>query len=145
MDQGAARRTATGPLTLAERAMITHSLDLAGQRCADPTGPVYERLFRLHPQMEPLFVRDTNGAVRGEMLAKVFEVILDLLAERRYAANMIRCEVVTHAGYGVPEAVFPIFFEVVADTVRDLLEETWTADLARAWAGLLDDLTALAR
>ena len=46
----------------------------------------------------------------GEMLAKVFEAILDFIGERRYAARLIQCEVVTHEGYDVPREIFGTFF-----------------------------------
>ena len=53
--------------------LIEASLELAAERCEDLTPLVYERLFREHPEMEALFWRDTNHAVKGEMLARVFE------------------------------------------------------------------------
>jgi hemoglobin-like flavoprotein len=129
----------------AEADLVELSLQRLAEQCPDPTARVYERLFSLHPEMEPLFVRDTTGAVRGEMLAKVFEIILDLGARRPYAANMVRCEVVTHAGYGVPPEVFAIFFEVVAQVVSEILGDHWTAQTAGAWRTLLDELAILAR
>jgi hypothetical protein len=78
------------------------------------------------------------------MLAKVFEIILDYVERRAYASNMIRCEVVTHSGYGVPESAFPDFFDVVAETVRDLDPEPWDAPTRSAWRDLLIDLRSLA-
>ena len=85
---------------------ITFALERAGEVGGDITPLVYARLFAAHPEMEALFVRDTDGSVRGEMLMRVFEAILDFIDRRAYAALMIQCEVVTHEGYGVPpEAV----------------------------------------
>jgi hemoglobin-like flavoprotein len=139
------RLAANGAEATAEADLVELSLQRLAEQCPDPTARVYERLFSLHPDMEPLFVRDTTGAVRGEMLAKVFEIILDLGAQRRYAANMVRCEVVTHAGYGVPPEVFVIFFDVVAEVVREVLEDHWTAATAGAWRSLLGELAVVAR
>ena len=90
--------------------------------------------------MEALFVRDTNGAVRGEMLARVFEMILDFIDRRAYAAQMIQCEVVTHEGYGVPPEVFGIFFSTVADTLRDTLGAEWTPAIDDAWREMLKEM-----
>jgi hemoglobin-like flavoprotein len=126
-------------------ALIVRSLQRAADLIPDPTGLVYERLFSLHPHMEPLFIRDTNGLVRGEMLAKVFEIILDLVADRRYAANMIRCEVVTHAGYGVPADVFWTFFDVLSEVIGEQLGDDWTAETEGAWARLLLNVRPLPR
>ncbi len=121
-------------------AVISQTLDLAGERCADPTPLVYARLFAAHPDMEALFIRDTDGSVRGEMLTRVFEMILDFVDRRAYGAQLIQCEVVTHEGYGVPPTVFGAFFASVADTVRGLIADDWTPTMSEAWRTLLIDL-----
>jgi hemoglobin-like flavoprotein len=120
--------------------LIVGSLELATERCDDLTPLVYARLFAEQPQMRALFWRDTNGAIKGEMLARVIEAILDFVGERRYASHLIQCEVVTHAGYDVPPDVFGVFFGVVAATLRELLAETWTPAIDDAWTSLLADL-----
>jgi hemoglobin-like flavoprotein len=120
--------------------LIVESLELAAERCEDLTPLVYARLFREQPQMEALFWRDSNGAIKGEMLARVIEAILDFVGERLYASRLIQCEVVTHAGYDVPPEVFGVFFGVVAATLRELLGEAWTAPIDAAWTDLLADL-----
>ena len=119
---------------------ITDSLERAAALCDDLTPPVYARLFAAHPAMEALFVADRSGQVRGEMLARVIEAILDFAGERKYAATLIQTEVVTHAGYDVPPDVFGVFFGTVAETLRDLLGDHWTADIDAAWTRLLADL-----
>ncbi len=121
-------------------ALIEQSLELAAERCPDLTPLVYARLFSQQPQMEALFWRDKNGAIKGEMLARVFEAILDFVGERLYAHHLIQCEVVTHAGYDVPPDVFQTFFPVVAETLREVVGEGWTAEMELAWQGLLADL-----
>jgi hemoglobin-like flavoprotein len=119
---------------------IEESLERVSERCGDLTPFVYARLFDEHPAMKPLFWRDTNHAIKGEMLTRVFEAILDFIGERRYSAHLIQCEVVTHAGYDVPPDVFRIFFRVVADTIREQLGDEWTPAFEAAWQKLLGDL-----
>lgn len=118
---------------------IHASLELAADKAGDLTPAVFQRLFARFPEMEAEFVRDTNGSVKGEMLARVFEMVFDYVGEGAYAEGMIRNELVTHDGYGVPPDVFALFFEVVADTVRDLDGEGWTPAMSAAWAKLLAD------
>jgi hemoglobin-like flavoprotein len=119
---------------------ITRSLEIAAERAGDLTPAVYARLFAAYPDMEALFIRDTDGAVRGEMLARAFEAILDFIDRRAYAAHLIQCEVVTHEGYGVPPRVFGRFFEVVAETVRIAVGADWSGSMQSAWAELLTEL-----
>jgi hemoglobin-like flavoprotein len=128
-------------VTAVDARLIEHTLERAAAVGGDLTSPVYARLFAAHPDMEALFVRDTNGAVRGEMLARVFEMMLDFIDRRAYAAQMIQCEVITHDGYGVPPSVFGVFFGVVAETVRETLAEEWTAEADAAWRTLLAEMS----
>jgi hemoglobin-like flavoprotein len=117
--------------------LIESSLERVAERTGDLTPLVYERLFSRHPEMKPLFWRDTSNAVKGEMLAKVFEIILDFIGDNLFAANMIQCEVITHAGYDVPPEVFRIFFGIVAEVIAEQLDDEWTPEIASAWKDLL--------
>jgi hemoglobin-like flavoprotein len=130
---------------MADAEAILDVLSRAVERCRDPAPLVYARLFARFPEMEALFVRDRDGAVRGEMLAKVFETIIDLIENRAYAENMVRCEVVTHAGYGVPPDAFAVFFDVVIDTLKELMGADWTTRHDQAWTNLSVELTTLSR
>ena len=121
--------------------LITRSFEIAAERCPDLTPLVYRRLFEAHPEMERLFWRDRESfAVRGEMLARVIEAILDFVGERVYAPALIQCEVITHDGYDVPKEVFGTFFAVVADTVRDVVGDASSSDMAAAWSRTLEAL-----
>jgi hemoglobin-like flavoprotein len=120
--------------------LVTRSFELAAARCEDLTPLVYERLFRQSPEMQPHFWRDTNGAIKGEMLSRVIEAIFDFMGERKYADHLIQCEVVTHAGYDVPPEVFATFFGTVAETMKDLLGPDWSPETDEAWRSLLADL-----
>jgi hemoglobin-like flavoprotein len=119
---------------------IETSLELVSEKCPDLSPFVYARLFADYPDMKPLFWRDTTNAVKGEMLAKVFEVILDFIGDNMFAANMIQCEVITHSGYDVPPEVFRVFFATVAATIREQLGAAWTPEIDAAWKKLLKDL-----
>lgn len=120
--------------------LVTLSFELAAERCADLTPLVYARLFAQQPEMEIQFWRDTNGAIRGEMLARVIEAILDFVDERAYADHLIQCEVVTHAGYDVPPDVFATFFGLVCEVVREACAHGWAPEMEAAWRRMLADL-----
>ena len=120
--------------------LITQTFEIAADLCEDLTPLVYTRLFRDQPEMEPLFWRDKNHQVKGEMLSRVISAILDFAGERLYAATMIQCEVITHEGYDVPPDVFATFFGTVRNTLADLLDGQWTAAMDEAWASLLIEL-----
>jgi hemoglobin-like flavoprotein len=128
------------PPAFAHAAAIEASLERVAELCPDPTPRVYARLFAQQPQMAPLFWRDTKDSIKGEMLSRAFEAILDFVGERRYAGHMIGTELVTHEGYDVPREVFATFFAVVAETVAEILGGEWTAELEGAWRELLAEI-----
>ncbi len=67
MKQLAIRRPLAQPAAMQANA-IAETLDLVAARVGDPAPLVFARLFALYPEMEPLFVSDTSGAVRGPVL-----------------------------------------------------------------------------
>lgn len=119
---------------------IEASLEIAAERGGDLTTRVYALLFERQPTMQALFWRDTNGAVKGEMLMRVFEAILDFVGERRYADHLIQCEVVTHENYDVPRDVFATFFGVVEEVVSEACGPAWSPAMATAWRAMLADI-----
>jgi hemoglobin-like flavoprotein len=123
--------------------IVAASLEALAERAGDPAPQVYARLFVEHPEMEALFVRDTTGAVRGEMLAMAFECLLDIGGTGAYAANLIAAERINHEGVGVPPEVFAQFFPVVMETCRELSGETWTGEVDAAWTAILARIAEL--
>jgi hemoglobin-like flavoprotein len=119
---------------------IERSLEIAAERQGDLTSRVYARLFEKQPDMEILFARDTKNLIKGEMLMRVFEAILDFIGERRYADHLIGAEVITHEGYEVPREVFTTFFSIVEQEVRQASGPEWTEGMNLAWGKLLEDL-----
>ena len=113
--------------------LIESSLEAVAERVGDPAPLVYRRLFEIAPELQALFVRDTDGSVRGEMLQRAFETILDLLGEGHYARGLIATEFVNHQNIGVPPTQFELFFVAMIDTLREVLGEQWTPETAEAW------------
>lgn len=120
--------------------LIELSLNEAAVRHGDPTAAVYERLFSRSPEMRALFINDVTGAAKGEMLAVVFETLLDFAGAGAYAPNMIRAEIVNHENLGVPPAVFATFFSTVMETIRELAGEAWSPATQEAWDALLSQI-----
>ncbi|HEX5379112.1 MAG TPA: globin [Phenylobacterium sp.] len=123
-------------------AAITESLERVSERSSDPTPLVYARLFAENPEMEALFVRDTDGSVRGQMLYQVIESILDFAGPRAFGPNLMKTEIVNHENLGVPREVFATFFGTVRSTFREILGADWTPDMDAGWNELLREIDA---
>lgn len=128
---------------MTERSLLAWSLERLAALHGDPTDAVYRSLFGEHPELEPLFVLDRQGQVRGNMLANVLEALLDISGERRHGLNLILAERVNHEGlHGVSPALFARFFEIVMETTRDLLGAEWTPEIEAAWRAALAEINA---
>ena len=123
---------------------IENSFELAASRCADLTPRVYQRLFEQHPETQTMFRSQGSELVMGSMLALTIEAILDFAGERRGHFRLIACEVASHDGYGTPRDLFIAFFAVIRDTLRDLLGDEWSPEIAQAWDQLLVEIDAFA-
>lgn len=123
---------------------IEQSFELAASRCTDLTPHVYQRLFEQHPETRAMFRTQGSELVMGSMLALTIEAILDFAGDRRGQFRLITCEVVSHDGYGTPRELFIAFFAVIRDTLRDLLRDEWSPDIAQAWDRLLIEIDAFA-
>ena len=123
---------------------IEQSFELAASRCTDRTPLVYQRLFEQHPETRAMFRTQGGELVMGSMLALTIEAILDFAGDRRGQFRLIACEVVSHDGYGTPRELFTAFFAVIRDTLRDLLRDEWSEDIAQAWDRLLIEIDAFA-
>jgi hemoglobin-like flavoprotein len=117
--------------------LIQRSFELTAERCEDLTPLVYRRLFREHPEAEPMFRREANGLVKGSMLALTIDAILDFAGDRTGSFRMIQCEVQSHDAYGTPRELFGKFFGVIAATLREILAADWSPEIDEAWRRLL--------
>jgi hemoglobin-like flavoprotein len=123
---------------------LTDSLGLLSERAGDVTDVVYARLFADHPELEDLFLMDTDGGVRGSMLAQAFECLMDLAeGPGTLAETVIRSERVNHDTYDVPAGMFQVFFDIIRDVTKDAAGDDWSAEMEAAWAGVLAEAARL--
>jgi hemoglobin-like flavoprotein len=120
--------------------LIQRSFELTAERCEDLTPLVYRRLFREHPEAEPMFRREATDLVKGSMLALTIDAILDFAGDRTGSFRMIECEVQSHDAYGTPRELFGTFFGVIAATMRDILGPDWSPEIGEAWQHLLAEI-----
>ena len=119
---------------------IQYSFELAAERCEDLTPLVYQRLFRKHPEAQSMFRSAGSDLVKGSMLALTIDAILDFAGERTGHFRLINCEVQSHDAYGTPRELFGDFFDVIAQTIRELLGQDWSSEIDDAWRRLLTEI-----
>lgn len=119
---------------------IERSFELAAERCEDLTPLVYRRLFDAHPEAQTMFRTEGSESVKGSMLAMTIEAILDFAGDRTGRFRMIAAEVCSHDAYGTPRRLFMAFFDIIAQTLRDILGADWSDEIDAAWQQLLGDI-----
>jgi len=122
---------------------IHASLEAVAEQYGDPTEAVYERMFKEHPEMKPLFILDEDGGAQGHMLQEAIDMLIDMAGANRFGENFIQIELANHVGFGVPTDVFMTFFRIIKDTFNDLLGAEWTSDFDSAWSELLQRADAI--
>ena len=120
--------------------LIVESFELAAARCDDLTPVVYDRLFAVKPETKGLFRADPRNLIKGSMLELALEAVLDFAGEKKASHRLIFCEVQSHDAYGTQPEIFTVFFVVMRDVVRDLLDDDWSAEMAAAWDETLKGL-----
>jgi hypothetical protein len=53
---------------------------------------------------------------------------------------MISCEMQSHDAYGTPRELFGEFFNVIADTMREIPGSDWSPEIEEAWRKLLGEI-----
>ena len=124
---------------------VMESLEQVSERCDDPTGAVYAKLFEQHPEMKPLFVLDKDDAAKGHMLHEVLENLIDFTGERHIAPHFIRSELINHDNLGIAPDVFRTFFPILRDTFKDILGADWTEAMEKVWNGLIAEIDEMIR
>src|SRR5438445_7279635 len=122
---------------------IQQSFELAAGRCEDLTPLVYRRLFNEHPEAEAMFGSEGSEFVKGSMLALTIEAILDFAGARSGNFRLIECEVASHDAYGTPRELFVAFFGIIAQALREVLADDWSAEIHAAWQQLLGEIERL--
>src|ERR1700677_2559195 len=117
-----------------DAAVITATLERVVERVGDPIPLVFARLFRETPELEALFIRDSDGLVRGQMFQVTMESLLDYLGDRSYGAILIQIERVNHQGLGVEPEVFDRFYLTVMATFKAILGADWSVEMESAWS-----------
>lgn len=127
-------------MSVDRHALIVWSLERLGELGVDPTAGIYRRLFARHPEVETLFVLDRDGAVRGNMLAKALEALVDLAGPRAFGAHFLRAEAINHDGIGVSREIYAAFFDCIVDVMRESLDDAWNDELEAAWSEVIAEV-----
>jgi len=107
-------------------AIILDTLEHVAEREGDPYEKIYARLFETHPDFEELFVMDTDGGVRANMLTSSLTCMIGIAEGEDTARNLLAAAHVHHDGYGLQDKDIDVMFETMRDVFREILSDNWT-------------------
>ncbi len=92
----------------------------------------YEVLFSAHPEVRPMFHRNSAGA-QQKMFAQKLCAIVDSAHEPERMAAEIRATAASHRVYGVRDEMYDWVGEALIVTLREACGSQWTPEAEKAW------------
>jgi nitric oxide dioxygenase len=92
----------------------------------------YDRLFTRHPEVIPMFHRNSPGAQR-KMFAQKLLMIVDHVEDPAWLARELRTVAQSHVRYGVRPEMYAWVGEALIETLRDACDSDWSESAERAW------------
>ncbi|WP_019500403.1 globin domain-containing protein [Pseudanabaena sp. PCC 6802] len=93
----------------------------------------YVNLFRLEPQLQPLFAK-TNMDEQKKMLISALTLVVRNLEKPAMLASTLRGLGARHVRYGVKEENLYLFEKALLATFADSNVSNWTIATERAWS-----------
>jgi hemoglobin-like flavoprotein len=100
----------------------------------------YDRLFMSHPEVIPLFHRNSPGAQR-KMFAQKLTMIVDHVEDAAWLARELHAVAESHVRYGVRPEMYAWVGEALIETLREACGEEWSDEAERAWRAAYDRIS----
>ena len=92
----------------------------------------YNRLFREHPQVRPMFPQDMTGQKKA-LIAALAMVVENLRNPEKLGAAL-RDLAIRHIGYGVVREQYPVVGQTLLASLAEVAGPAWNDQLHQAWA-----------
>lgn len=92
----------------------------------------YDLLFTKHPEVIPMFHRNSPGAQR-KMFAQKLTMIVDHVEDPDWLARELKTVAESHARYGVRPEMYTWVGDALIETLRGACGDHWSDAAERAW------------
>jgi hemoglobin-like flavoprotein len=92
----------------------------------------YDRLFAQHPEVIPMFYRNSPGAQR-KLFAQKLMMIVDHVEDPEWLARELSEVAASHAKYGVTRDMYAWVGEALIETLREACAADWSPAAEQAW------------
>lgn len=110
---------------------VQKSWPVLSVRMAEIGTSFYNRLFERAPHLQVLF--HESAEIQGRKFMNLLAMVITKLNTEDRADEHVSALGVRHVGYGVQPEYFPLFGEVLMETLADTMGQQWTQETAEAW------------
>lgn len=116
---------------MSDAAILRETFEIAVN---DPSFGVrfYERLFKEHPEVVPMFKRNSSGA-QQKMFAQKLAAIVDAVEDPALLKSELEAVSRSHSQYGVRPEMYDWVGAILLSTLAEAVGSAWNADTERAW------------
>ena len=120
--------------------LVQGSFKQVAEQVDETAALFYENLFRVEPQLRPLF-KKSNMHHQGQKLIASLAIMIFSLDQPEEVPPSVRQLGVRHNHHGVPAAVYISAQEALLQTIAEMLDEQFTLEIQKAWEEVLERLT----
>ena len=128
---------------MTDKELLLESVGWASEREALITRRFYEILFERHPEVQPLFSRNSREA-QAKMLQDAVVMAIDHLEDAAWLKETIGAVGAKHVDYGVTDEMYPWVGEALVATMAEHCGSRWTPAHEAAWVRTWGALQSLA-
>ena len=112
--------------------LLESSFNLVAPRADELVNTFYERLFREHPEVRPLFP-EVMGEQKKHLIAAL-AVIIQNLKKPEQLTKILGDLGLRHIDYGVQREHYPIVGQTLLASLAEIAGEAWSDELQTAWS-----------
>jgi hemoglobin-like flavoprotein len=99
----------------------------------------YDVLFRLHPQLQPLF---KSRSRQEQMLARALVAIVDRFEDRPWVDEQLATLGQKHRALHITDAMYRQFTDALMVTLEEVAGDDWTPEIEAAWTSTLEEMAS---
>lgn len=112
--------------------LLESSFNLVAPRADELVNIFYDRLFREHPEVRPLFPEAMDE--QKKHLVAALAAIIQNLRNPQELAHMLRELGLRHIDYGVQREHYPIVGKTLLASLAEIAGDAWSDELERSWS-----------
>jgi len=122
-------------------ALLRSSFDLVIERQPQLTARFYQILFARHPQVRPLFGRETTA--QAHMLQQALVAVLEHVEDANWLTETLGAMGRKHVDYGVTEEMYGWVTESLLAAIGEAAGDAFSPEVEGAWRDALNAVSSL--